>query len=54
MSREEKIGLGALIFLFILAGVILLYTIVPAGTNTGGAADSVIVQQRVKNLQQSQ
>jgi len=51
MSRTEMIGLGALILMFILCGAILLYTITPAGSNTGGAADSVIVQQRVKNLQ---
>jgi hypothetical protein len=53
MSRDEKLGLGALILLFLLAFAILFYTVTPAGTNKGGAADSVIVQQRLKNLEKS-
>lgn len=53
MSRDEKLGLGAVILMFLLAFAILFYTITPAGTHKGDASDSVIVQQRIKNLEKS-
>ena len=52
MTQNEKIGLGVLVAFFIALAIALVMTFKPMGPRTGGTPeDSVIVQQRIKNLQ---
>ncbi len=53
MSRSEKIGLVSVVILFALFALGLILTLRPAGNATGGAEDSVLVKQRIQNLQQN-
>ena len=52
VTQNEKIGLGVLVAFFIALAIALVMTFKPMGPRTGGTPeDSVIVQQRIKNLQ---
>lgn len=53
MTSKEKTGLVVVIVLFAMFGVLLVLTMRPAGNATGGAEDSVLVQQRIRNLQEN-
>lgn len=53
MTSKEKTGLIAIIVLFALFGILLVWTLRPVGDASGGAEDSVLVQQRIRNLQEN-
>lgn len=53
MTRRDKIGIGVIIALMALLGVVLVWTFRPMGTANRSFEDSVIVQQRIINLQKS-
>ncbi len=55
MSAGEKLGLGALVLVFILFAALLFFTFrPPLGGGSGVAEDSLFVQQRVKNVNKGQ
>lgn len=51
MTKKEKIGVGVIIGVFVALGIILLLTLRPVGSSSGGAEDSYFVQKRVQTLQ---
>jgi hypothetical protein len=53
MTQKEKIGIGVLVGLFVVLGLILVFTLTPIGNKDGSAEDSYFVQKRVQTLQQS-
>lgn len=53
MTRKDKIGLGFLICLFVVFAALLVATLRPISNTVRKPEDSVIVQQRIKNLQKS-
>jgi len=53
MSRNEKIGLGALIAIFVLFVAILIATVRPFSNTIRSPEKSVFVEQRLINLQKS-
>ena len=53
MSRRDKIGLTILITLFLIFGALLVATLRPLSNTVRQPEDSVIVQQRIKNLEKS-
>ena len=50
MTKKDKIGVVVLIGLFIILGIVLVWTFEPVGSARRGFDDNVIVKQRTINL----
>lgn len=51
MTRREKIGAGILVCLMSFFALLLVFTIKRPTGPTRGFSDNVLIQQRIKNLQ---
>lgn len=54
MTKQEKIGLGLLVLLFVLFVGILVVTVKPFDEGERDFETNIFVEQRMKNLQRSQ
>jgi len=53
MTQQEKVGVGILIGLFAVLALTLYFTIQRPTGGTGSLENNVIIDQRVRNLNQS-
>lgn len=54
MTKQEKIGLGVIVLLFLLFVGILVVTVKPMSDTERDFETNIFVEQRMKNLQKSQ
>ena len=54
MTKQEKIGLGILVLLFVVLIGILAVTVKPFSEGDRDFETNIFVEQRMKNLQKSQ
>jgi hypothetical protein len=53
MTTKDKMGLLALVGMFVMLGIVLYFTVPRQGNRSGSFSNNVFVDQRMDNLKKS-